>query len=72
CIVLMPEFSLPVTAINIIPGINIENDLSFPGATLCVRALHLGILKILGMAIDLDFYAVLIGGMMILRKVLRS
>jgi len=72
CIVLMPAFTLPVTAINIIPGINIENDISFPGATLCVRALQLGILKILGMAIDLDFYAVLIGAMMILRKVLRS
>jgi hypothetical protein len=72
CIVLMPEFTLPVTAINIIPGINIENDLSFPGATLCVRALTLGTLKILGMAIDLDFYAVLVGAMMILRKVLRS
>lgn len=72
CIVLMPAFTLPVTAINIIPGINIENDIVFPGATLCVRALNFGTLRILGMAIDLDFYAVLIGAMMILRKVLRS
>lgn len=72
CIVLMPEFTIPVTAINIIPGINIENDIYFPGVTLCVRAMTLGTLKLLGMGIDLDFYAVIVGAMMILRKVLRS
>lgn len=72
CIVLMPEFSIPTTIINLIPGVNFENDIYFPGASLCVRAMTIGILTILGMNIDLDFYAVIVGSMMILRKVLRS
>lgn len=72
CQVLLPEFTIPTTAINIIPGINIENDLYFPGITFCARVIHFGVLTILNMNVDLDFYAVLIGSMMILRKILRS
>jgi hypothetical protein len=72
CQVLMPEFTVPVTWLNLIPGVEFENDILFPGMELCVRALHFGTLKMMNLNIDLDFYAILVGAMLILRKVLRS
>ena len=72
CLVLMPEFTIPASAINWIPGISLENDVDWPGLTLCIRGMVFGTLVILGLSIDLDFYARLIGSIMMLRKVLRS
>lgn len=72
CRILMPEFEIPVTLLNLIPGVEFENDILFPGVIVCVRGLFLGDLVMLNLEIDLDFYAVIVGAMMILRKILRS
>jgi hypothetical protein len=72
CVVLMPEFTIPASAINIIPGLNVENDIYFPGFTLCIRGMEFGYFIILGITVNLDFYAWIIGTIMIIRKVLRS
>lgn len=72
CMTMMPEFSIPTTALNVIPGITFANDLAWPGLTVCLKPITLGQLKILDMSIDLDFYGALIAGIMMLRKLLRS
>lgn len=72
CMTMMPEFSIPTTALNVIPGIQIANDLEFPGFTVCAKPITLGSLKMLGFSINLDYYAGIIAGIMMLRKFLRS
>lgn len=65
------SFSLNTSAISWIPGFDYDT-LDFPGLSVCFRAIEFGELKFLGVNVDLDVLALVMGVVVVLRFIFRT
>lgn len=65
------SFSLNTSAISWIPGFDYET-LTFPGLSVCFRAIEFGELNFLGVNVDLDVLALVMGVVVVLRFIFRT
>lgn len=61
-----------VASVGEMVGVELPGQLSFPGLKICVRPLIIGNLTILDIVINLDWFITIMGGVLIIRLILRS
>jgi hypothetical protein len=64
--------SLDLSVLNLIPGIDDVGEIGVPGFYLCYQYISFGHLDLFGLNVDLDILAMLMGGIALLRILLRS
>lgn len=72
----LPQITLGPESCTTFPGLIVNlpviGEFGVPAVSICVQALSLGVFNILGVAIDMDFLAFVMGASLILRWILRS
>jgi hypothetical protein len=66
------EITLGLSLLNLIPGIDDMDDVTFPGMQVCARAIEFGDLQLFGLLVNLDVIAALMAGVFLFRLALRS
>lgn len=65
-------WTLDVSVLNLIPGIDDLEDVTLPGFQLCVNPIQFGNVHLFGVTVDLDVIAFAMAGLVIIRILLRS
>lgn len=68
----IPEFTIDLSVLNWLPGLEDIDVITFPGLSVCARPISFGDLKLFGLVIDLDIMAAVMAGVVLIRIIIRS
>ena len=64
--------TVDLSVLNLIPGIDDIGEVAIPGFQLCYRYISFGFISLFNYSVDLDIFALLMGGIALIRIFLRS